>query len=70
MVPSRATPRASDAFWTVDLALSYRLPRRHGFITAGATNLFDEEFNYFDTDVRNPIIQPVRRMYARVVVAF
>jgi hypothetical protein len=61
---------ASDAFWTVDLALSYRLPRRHGFITAGATNLFDEEFNYFDTDVRNPIIQPVRRMYARVVVAF
>jgi outer membrane receptor protein involved in Fe transport len=61
---------ASDAFWTVDLALSYRLPRRHGFITAGATNLFDEQFNYFDTDVRTPIIQPVRRIYARVVVAF
>jgi hypothetical protein len=54
----------------VDLALSYRLPKRHGFIAAGATNLFDEQFRYFDTDVRNPVVQPARRIYARVVVAF
>ena len=60
----------SDDFWTVDLALSYRLPKRYGFIAAGATNLFDEEFRYFDTDVRNPVVQPARRIYARVVVAF
>jgi outer membrane receptor protein involved in Fe transport len=60
----------SDDFWTVDLAVSYRLPKRYGFIAAGATNLFDEDFNYFDTDVRNPIIQPARRIYGRVVVAF
>jgi predicted porin len=60
----------SDDFWTVDVALSYRLPKRYGFVAVGATNLLDEEFNYFDTDVRNPIIQPTRRAYARLVVAF
>ncbi|MGH9895140.1 MAG: TonB-dependent receptor domain-containing protein, partial [bacterium] len=36
-----------DDFWTVDAAISYRLPKRYGFITVGATNLFDEEFNFF-----------------------
>ncbi|HET7291021.1 MAG TPA: FecR domain-containing protein [Vicinamibacteria bacterium] len=60
----------SDDFWTVDVALSYRLPKRYGFLAVGATNLFDEDFNYFDTDVRNPVLQPTRRIYARVVVAF
>jgi len=60
----------SDDFWTVDAALSFRLPKRYGFVAVGATNLFDEEFNYFDTDERNPTIQPARRIYARVTVAF
>jgi tetratricopeptide (TPR) repeat protein len=65
------TPESgSDEFWTVDAAISYRLPKRHGFIAVGATNLFDEQFNYYDTDVRNPVMQPARRFYARVTVAF
>jgi tetratricopeptide (TPR) repeat protein len=56
----------SEKFWTVDAALSYRLPGRKGFITAGATNLFDEEFRYLDTDERNPTIQPARMAFVRV----
>jgi hypothetical protein len=60
----------SDQFWTVDAALSYRLPKRYGFLAVGATNLFDEQFNFFDIDTRNPIIQPVRRIFARVTLAF
>src|SRR5439155_9402249 len=28
-------------FWLVDPAISYRLPQRYGFISVGATNLFD-----------------------------
>lgn len=65
-----AREAGNDQFWTVDVALSYRLPRRYGFVAVGATNLFDEEFQYFDTDVRNPVLQPTRRIYGRVVVAF
>jgi tetratricopeptide (TPR) repeat protein len=59
----------SDNFWTVDAAINYRLPKRYGFITIGATNLFDQKFKYFDTDLRNPSIQPDRMFFARVTLA-
>ncbi len=58
-----------DDFWVVDAALSYRLPKRYGFITVGATNLLDREFNYFDTDVGNPMIQPDRMVFGRITLA-
>ncbi|MEW6144685.1 MAG: FecR domain-containing protein [Thermodesulfobacteriota bacterium] len=58
-----------DNFWIVDAAVYYRLPKRYGFITVGATNLFDQEFNYFEVDVDNPRIQPGRVFYARVTLA-
>jgi Flp pilus assembly protein TadD len=64
-----ATPSVSDNFWTVDAALSYRLPKRYGFITVGATNLFDKKFKFFNTDFDNPFIQPDRMLFARVTLA-
>jgi outer membrane receptor protein involved in Fe transport len=60
----------SDAFWTVDAAINYRLPKRLGFITVGATNLFDTEFKFFDPDLNNASIQPVRTLFARVTLAW
>ena len=59
----------SDQFWIVDAAISYRLPKRYGFITIGAKNLFDKEFNYQDTDIKNPIIQPDRAIFGRITLA-
>jgi hypothetical protein len=59
-----------DEFWTVDAAISYRLPKRYGFISVGATNLFDEKFNFFEADFDNPTIQPTRTVFARVTLAF
>jgi tetratricopeptide (TPR) repeat protein len=61
---------ASDTFWTLDLAFSYRLPKRYGILTVGATNLLDEEFQFFDLDTRNPSILPTRRIYGRVTLSF
>jgi tetratricopeptide (TPR) repeat protein len=74
-----------DNFWLVDAAISYRLPKRYGFITVGATNLFNEDFEYFDTD-RNfgfdenesytppplllPRIQPDRSVFLKFTLAF
>jgi tetratricopeptide (TPR) repeat protein len=58
-----------DDFWIVDAAIYYRLPKRYGFITVGATNLFDQEFNFFELDVDNPRIQPDRMFFARVTLA-
>ena len=60
----------NDSFWLLDAAISYRLPKRYGFITVGGTNLTNEEFNYYDTDFENPLIQPDRTVYATVTLAF
>jgi tetratricopeptide (TPR) repeat protein len=59
----------SDDFWLVDAAVRYRFPKRYGFFTVGATNLFDEDFEHFDNDVDNPRIQPDRTFFARVTLA-
>jgi hypothetical protein len=59
-----------DDFWIVDAAVNYRLPKRYGFITVGATNLFDQKFKFFDTDFNNPIIQPERTFFGRITLAF
>jgi tetratricopeptide (TPR) repeat protein len=59
----------SDDFLIVDMAIKYRLPKRYGFITAGATNLFNEDFNYFDSDLNNASIQPDRAVFAKVTLA-
>ncbi len=67
-VPGLFEP-GEDDFWLVDAAVGYRLPKRYGFITVGATNLFDESFNYFDPDFGNPSIQPERFFFVRLTLS-
>jgi outer membrane receptor protein involved in Fe transport len=61
--------KADDNFWLVDAAVSYRFPKRYGFFTLGVTNLFDEDFNYFDIDTDNPSIQPDRFIFGKITLA-
>ena len=58
-----------DDFVLVDPAISYRLPMRYGFITVGATNVFDQNFRFFDRDLKNPSIQPDRMFYGKITLA-
>ena len=58
-----------DNFWLVDAAISYRLPKRYGFLTFGVANLFDETFQFVDTDIDNPSVQPDRRLYGKITLA-
>ena len=62
--------KGEDNFWLVDAAISYRLPKRYGFVTIGAKNLFDEKFQYYDTDRKNPRIQPDRNIFCKLTLAF
>jgi outer membrane receptor protein involved in Fe transport len=55
-----------DQFWIIDAAIGYRLPRRFGTISLEAKNLFDTAFNYYDSDLVNPIIQPERLVMLKV----
>jgi hypothetical protein len=61
--------QGTDDFWVVDAAIKYRLPKRYGFLTLGVTNLFDEKFQYADTDIDNPRIQPQRSLFCKVTLA-
>jgi outer membrane receptor protein involved in Fe transport len=58
-----------DDFWLVDAALSYRFPKRFGVFTVGVKNMFDEEFEYFDSDRVNPTVIPDRYFFATVTFA-
>jgi tetratricopeptide (TPR) repeat protein len=58
-----------DNFWVVDAAISYRLPKRYGFISIGVNNLFDESFEYADSDLKNPMILPDRSIFGKVMLS-
>jgi tetratricopeptide (TPR) repeat protein/opacity protein-like surface antigen len=58
-----------DTFWLTDVMLGYRLPKRYGLIVVGVRNLFDQKFNYFNTDWNNPIIQPDRLVFFKITLA-
>ncbi len=58
-----------DNFWLVDAAISYRLPKRHGFITVGVTNLFDKSFEYADSDIKNSAILPDRSIFGKITLS-
>ena len=57
-------------FALLDLSLSYRLPKRYGIVSLGASNLLDRHFDYFDTDRNNPLFQPARAVFSRITLAF
>ena len=57
-------------FWLVDASISYRLPKRYGFISVGASNLFDRKFNFEDTDPDSPSIRPERQLFVRATISF
>ena len=63
-------PRTGDdQFFTLDGGINYRLPKRYGFVTLGATNLSDKKFKYFDRDLNNPSVQPKRTLFAKITLA-
>ena len=55
-----------DDFWVLDAGISYRLPKRYGIISVGATNLLDRHFKYQETDLKNARIVPSRGVFARL----
>jgi outer membrane receptor protein involved in Fe transport len=67
--PTFAPVPGSSNFWLVDAAVSYRLPKRYGFIAFGATNLFDEEFEYYEVNLKNPTIAPKRSVFVKITLA-
>ena len=59
----------ADQFWLVDAAISYRFPKRYGFVTLGVKNLFDEEFDYYEVDRKNLRIQQDTQVFVKLTLA-
>ncbi|MGB3212722.1 MAG: tetratricopeptide repeat protein [Desulforhopalus sp.] len=60
----------SDDFWLMDLSVSYRLPKRFGIFKIEVNNLFDEKFQFLDTDPSNPRFLPEQQIIGSFTVAF
>ncbi len=60
----------SDQFWIFDLSLSYRLPRRYGIFKIEVKNLFDEQFQFVDTDPAHPQYLPEQQIVGSFTVVF
>jgi tetratricopeptide (TPR) repeat protein len=56
-------------FWTLDASINYRLPKRYGLLTFGATNIADRKFKFFERDMDNPSIQPARMIFGGLTLA-
>ncbi|MDJ0876438.1 MAG: tetratricopeptide repeat protein [Desulfobacterales bacterium] len=59
-----------DSFWVVDAALGYRLPKRFGIVSLEFKNLFDNQFDFQDTDPANPRIVPGHLVLLRCTLSF
>jgi tetratricopeptide (TPR) repeat protein len=63
------TRSGDDDWWLVDASVGYRMPKRYGLITVGVKNLFDKNFDYYDTDLKNYSIVPDRMVFGQVTLA-
>ena len=59
----------SESVWIVDAGLSYRMPKRYGLLTVGVRNLFDQNFQFQETDVNNPTVSPERLVFGQLTLA-
>lgn len=66
---SKTSEEGHSSFFVVDLNLNYRLPHRHGMITLGINNVFDDRLHYQNTDNNEPILAPGRILFSRISLA-
>lgn len=78
--PAGATSDSSDRFWSTDVFIGYRLPKRLGIVSFGVTNLCDEDLRFQDAtpnvigriegELVPPVFLPERVLFGRVTLAF
>lgn len=59
-----------DHFWLLDASIGYRLPNRLGIFTIEAKNIFNQGFQYQETEFANPLFQPKRLIFTKLTLAF
>ncbi len=68
--PQIVTTTGNDQFAVVDGTIGYRLPEKLGVVTVDVKNLFDEQFQFQDTDPSNPRIYPDCGIFVKFTTIF
>ncbi len=69
-VSSGSFEPGKDQFWITDASIGYRLPQRFGIFTIEAKNLLDEDFQFEETNPKNPLFQTGRLIFAKLTLSF
>ncbi len=56
----------SDQFWVVDAQIGWRFQESGGSVSIVGTNIFDNTFEFQDTDPFNPRINPERQVFVNI----
>ena len=59
-----------DEFWIFNFSTEYRIPRRHGRIIVGVSNITNKTFSFQEVDPSNPRFAPERFVYGRFSLDF
>ena len=59
-----------DRFVVLGIMAGYRLPKRYGFLSIRVENLFNEHFNFQETDLRRPLFEKERRIIGGLTLNF
>lgn len=62
--------KGNDQFWVIDCSLRYRLPKRFGIFKLEVLNLFDEQFQFVDTDPAHPQYLPEQQLVGSFTIVF
>jgi len=68
--PAAGLVEDEDSFWVADARLRYRLPKRQGMVSLQIRNLFDEKYNFQNTDRTTPTLIPERYISAQISLTF
>ena len=60
----------NQEFWTTDCSFVYNLPQRHGRISIGATNLFNQKSNFVEVDSLAPQFATGRVWFGKASLSF
>ncbi|MEE9397127.1 MAG: FecR domain-containing protein [Methylococcales bacterium] len=60
----------NDQFIVVGIMAGYRLPKRYGFLSIQIENLFDQHFNFQETDQKQPLFENERRIIGGLTLNF
>ncbi len=59
-----------DQFVVLGIMAGYRLPKRYGFLSIRVENLFNEHFNFQETDLRQTLFEKERRIIGSLTLNF